>query len=196
MNFQNAPLPIIQFSWKRLKGKKKKKRKALLKSTEYFPTAQWSKNWFISLYFSIKVYLLFSQSASFFFSPQWLLKVEGKFTSFFQWWKSAYLWGAGIGALIKCRGRPITGSVITLEWGSNFGQCRVAIHHWGNREPVWEINNKCISQCLDVTGALLGHAGKSKFQNKLSWSATDLAEKLFCNMQLEKIQGLKMLELF
>lgn len=93
------------------------------------------------------------------------------------WWESAYLWEAGTRALIKCRGRPITGSVIMLEQRSNFGLRRLVIHHLEKQEAGREINNKYISQCLDATDVLLGQAIECQCQKRWFWLAKDFGEE-------------------
>ena len=45
-----------------------------------------------------------------------------------------------------------------LEQRSNFGQLRLVIHHLEKQKAEREINNKYISQCLDATNVLMGHA--------------------------------------
>lgn len=74
--------------------------------------------------------------------------------------------GAGTRALIKCRGRAITGPVIMQEQGSNFGLHRLVIHHLEKQEAEKEINNKYISQCLDATNVLLGQTTESRCQKR------------------------------
>lgn len=138
------------------------------------PTALLSnKSWCINLYFITKVYLLFSLTRVF-LSDHRKLKENALYSmTKSAWWESAYLWEAGTRALIKCRGRPITGSVIMLEQRSNFGLRRLAIHHLEKQEAGREINNKYISQCLDATDVLLGQAMESPCQRRWFWLAKD-----------------------
>lgn len=64
-----------------------------------------------------------------------------------------------------------------LEQRSNFGQRRLVIHHLEKQKAEREINNKYISQCLDATNVLMGHATESKCQKRWSWLANDLDKK-------------------
>lgn len=64
-----------------------------------------------------------------------------------------------------------------VEQRSNFGQCRLVIHHLEKQKAEREINNKYISQCLDATNVLLGHAPESDCQKRWSWLANDLEKK-------------------
>lgn len=50
------------------------------------------------------------------------------------------------------------GSVIMLEQRTNFRLRCLVIHHREKQEAEKEINNKYISQCVDATNVLLGHA--------------------------------------
>lgn len=62
-----------------------------------------------------------------------------------------------------------------LEQCSNFGQCRLVIHHPERQEAEREINNKYISQCLDVTSAAESHC-----QKRLFWFPNDIFRIWVC----------------
>lgn len=71
-----------------------------------------------------------------------------------------------------------------LEQRSDFGQSRLVIHHLEKQEAEREINNKYISQCLDETNVLLGHATESECQKRWSWLANDLEKKYYQDLTL------------